>query len=1258
VSTLEVRLLGGLDVRVEGEPLPPIPRAGRALLAHLLLHRRRPVSRDAAAALFWPDLDPSRARRRLSHTLWQVQDAIGEHPAAAGWLVADVDRLQLDAGRAWIDIEEFERRLERLRPSVGTVPDWRRADRADLADAVDLYRGDLLPDVHETWVLPERERLGQLHLEALGWLVAMGKSQGDFEDALLYARRITHLEPLREDAHREVMRLCTLLGRPGDALRQYERVESVLAEELGTSPARETVQLRAFVDRQRQAPTEPRATEEVAPVVRLVGRDRERQVGVAALERALGSDASVVLVEGEPGIGKTRLVQELTDAARWRGFTVLQGAATPTGGRSPFGPVVGPLERELTPVRVEQLRPHVEPVWLPTAAALLPVLDRLRPAEPAVRLGGRDHADRLREALARIVLGLAAVDPVLLVLEDLHDADPETLAVVERLVRSLDHQRLALVITYRSAEARQRDEVWRTLRLVDEAAAPDRIDLAPLATFGVAELARAWLGSAPPAGLSHQLARETGGNPLFALETLVSLRQGGHLDRPDGHDFPIAGTLREAVTSRIAELDPATRDVLEAAALQPGGTDIHLLIDVLSGRQSGGEVAHHAAALVGRGLLVESQDGLVFRHEVLRRTVEDDIPPEAARRLHRAIAAALEDRGAGRPADLAAHLEAAGEDRAAGTAHHAAGRQAVTMHAYATAAVHLRRARDLAVGPSGLERRRALLTELESVLDVLGERDEQAAVLAELDRLVAPGSPGTADVGWRRARLAWATDDLEGAVAAARRVLDDETADVGLRQEVSTVLGRALQASGRLEEAAEVLRAELPAGPEADGAPTLAALHLALGSVLSARADYDAAEVHLTAAVELAEVHRDVRTIADARTALGLLRAERGDRAGALPAYGEALARCRDLGYRYGEAVALVNLANASWDRPAEALSHLTEAATVFRELGNERGAAIALVNRACVRHLDLGDDAGAASDGAEATAFFRRIGDDGTAAVAVAIEATVAAARGDGRRAISLIEDAAAPPSLWARMELTTAAGRVRLAAGDPAAAVAAARESERLALESGTLAQLVPSVEVLVEGLLAIGEVDEAVAATDRVMEAVASVEVERPHRLWWARHRALGAAGRDGEAAAALTRAVAAVEALLDDLPATLRPGAEQVPVHRSILAAETVSDAAGLRLWLAAADAPTGRPLTDEEVVEVIVTLPERGADEPEADHRQRAIVVLVRAASAAGAICTVEDLAEVLAVSVSTVRRDLGRLRTEGHELPTRGRRAG
>ncbi|MXM66549.1 hypothetical protein GR925_24760 [Streptomyces sp. HUCO-GS316] len=233
----------------------PLPPAAADLLAYLVLNRSLPRPREEIASTFWGELPTSQARRRLNTALWRLRQAIEppDTPRGTYLVIEAAETLGFNPeSDAVIDVERFEttvaplsRGCGRALPGTarrpGTAQELDEEAAAQLADAVLLYRGDLLEGTYHDWIITERERLLRLYLTALSRLVGWHRRTGDHDSALHYAHLLLDRDPLCEDAHRAVIQIHAAAGRRTHAVRQYQMCRQLLADELGVDPLPETL---------------------------------------------------------------------------------------------------------------------------------------------------------------------------------------------------------------------------------------------------------------------------------------------------------------------------------------------------------------------------------------------------------------------------------------------------------------------------------------------------------------------------------------------------------------------------------------------------------------------------------------------------------------------------------------------------------------------------------------------------------------------------------------------------------------------------------------------------------------------------------------------------------------------------------------------------------------------------------------------------------------------------------------------------------
>jgi len=362
-----------------------------------------------------------------------------------------------------------------------------------------------------------------------------------------------------------------------------------------------------------------------------VGRETELAVAAAAVRQLSEGRASALAIEGEAGIGKTRLVQSIVDDARALGIAVFWGQAHPFERTRPFGVVAAAMG-------LSRRSPD------PRSAAIGGLL---------AGEGAGDFQYRVVEEIVDVVETACAERPVLLVAENLHWADSASLLAILSVARELPLAALLVVVTARRSPLP--DEV---VRLLDDLAAAGArtLQLKPLEPDDVALLARRMLGASPGPALTAMLDK-AGGNPLWLVAILRALADGGMLrrdgDRVEPTTFELPFSLSDLVIRRLRYLPAATLELLQVTAVLGDAVSLRDVAAV-AGRPPA-EVVGQLQAAFDAQLLDEADDRVVFRHQLVHDAIYQRVPPPARRLLHRRAAVALMAAGADR-LDVADHL--------------------------------------------------------------------------------------------------------------------------------------------------------------------------------------------------------------------------------------------------------------------------------------------------------------------------------------------------------------------------------------------------------------------------------------------------------------------------------------------------------------------------------------------------------------------------------------------------------------------------
>jgi DNA-binding SARP family transcriptional activator len=648
----------------------------QSLLAYLVLHRHAPQTRRNLSFLFWPDASEVQARANLRKALYDLRKLL---PKLDDFVQIDAQALQwCNRTETTLDVEQFAASLAQANQAEA-----QEARRAALEQAVALYTGDLLPACYDDWLLLERERLRQQYVTALEQLIGILEQQHELASALAYAQRLLHNDALHESTYRLLMRLHVRNGDRATALRIYHTCVTLLQQELGVEPSSETQQL---YQRLLNAPSAPvvRPNDHLPATKRtgsLVGRQLEwkhlQSTWSAAASGSHTRPPHVVLVTGEAGIGKTRLIEELHD------WVVRQGGATATArcyaaeGQLALAPVADWLRTDALRAALSAL----DETWLIEISRLLPELLVERPELPRPSpLTESGQRLRLFKALTQVVL--AGSQPLLLAIDDLQWCDRETIEWLHYLLRCEPQRPLLLAASARPEAVGANHPLHALILYLRATEQVTEIELGPLNPQATAQLAGEVAGQDLNAEAATHLYAETEGNPLFVVEMVRGQWAHGVTDHDDLKPTPPAGALAQKVDaeyqyqpsvlpakvhaiiqSHLAQLSPEARQLAELAATI--GRSFTLSVIAKASDADEETLVRGLDELWQRRVIREQEaDAYDFSHEKIREVAYGEISRVRQQHLHRRIAQALEavhvvdlDVVSGR---IAAHYEQAG----------------------------------------------------------------------------------------------------------------------------------------------------------------------------------------------------------------------------------------------------------------------------------------------------------------------------------------------------------------------------------------------------------------------------------------------------------------------------------------------------------------------------------------------------------------------------------------------------------------------
>jgi DNA-binding SARP family transcriptional activator/tetratricopeptide (TPR) repeat protein len=646
---LEIRLLGELELLRDGQALRlPASKKSRALLGYLVA-TGRPQLRERLCELLWEGPDDPRAALRWSLT--KIRPLLGDQR-----IVADREHVAFEACGAAIDVANVGQ-------LVGTGAN--EAPTESLRLAATLFRGELLegldlPDCYRfaQWLAGEREAARTLRLRIISTLVE--RCRTDPQEALRWARAQVALDPTSEAAHAEVLRLLGDLGRAREALQQYESCRRILELELGARPSGQLERARMALGQVAAEPPVPqpaRTVPRALPLPSLVGRLALRSMLRDATATAVtGHARGVVLFVGEPGIGKSRLLEEAKALTLAAHGSVLAGRAFEAEMVRPYGPWIDAL-------RSARLS-GAEYAAQPDLAPLLPELGTPS-AQPPDR-------NRLFDAVVQL---LGRAGQATLILDDLHWIDEASAALLHYVARALGDSHLLIACGARPGELADNPAALRLVRALAREGLLAQHSLGPLDADETAELVR----TLDPSLDLGRVVADSEGNPLFALEIARSLASGAPSSLSD--------SLEGLIADRLGRLDDRTRELLPWAAALGHGFSPEILAQV-----AGLPLPDLLAAveeLESRSVIrVVSQSGYDFAHDLIRQAAYRQLSGPRRRLVHLQIAramATLSDPEGALAGELAHHASLGGDSELAARSCLRAGERCWRMFANAEA---------------------------------------------------------------------------------------------------------------------------------------------------------------------------------------------------------------------------------------------------------------------------------------------------------------------------------------------------------------------------------------------------------------------------------------------------------------------------------------------------------------------------------------------------------------------------------------------
>lgn len=659
-----------------------------ALLAFLTLERRA-HSRETLAGLLWGESPEAEARASLRQALKHLRDSVGD------LLRADRSVVEL-TGPIACDVLEFLAAAERDPTQAGAFEVARFLQGFSIRHA----------PAFEEWVASTRTALLRRQHQVLDRLAREAMTQWRWRDAAELADRWLAGDPVSDEAAQLAVEARYLAGNRSAALSRYAEFRTQLQAEAGCEPSRA---LQALVQRIEA----DRATRDSRPITdewyahapsfeaSLVGREPQWKALTAAWKRVNRGDGRIVLLEGESGVGKSRLADEFL---RWivaEGGTVLRGRCYDRRAGVPYEPVVEALRGALVAPGLAGTSPE----WLVEVARLVPELRERFPGLPAAPAAEAAESWRLFEGVAQLLGTLAAERPVAIVIDDFQWCDEDSASLLRFLARRLERAPVLWLGLLTLGEVERDAPASRLCRVLRAKAHADVISLGPLTEAEVWQLIREMghvTGPNQARRFAARLFRITAGNPFYVIELLKTMFAQGLLamDAQTGEwtvapaelvgsrEVPVSQTVQDVIAERVDRLPGELRDALITIAVSGSGCRPDVLSHVH------GISRLHAAAigdgLVDRHLVVESGGAYRCIHPVIAHLVRDGLTASRRQEVHRSLALALArvlrpEEVPDRAGELARHAERGDEPELAYRYALVAAEHAVARYAYTEA---------------------------------------------------------------------------------------------------------------------------------------------------------------------------------------------------------------------------------------------------------------------------------------------------------------------------------------------------------------------------------------------------------------------------------------------------------------------------------------------------------------------------------------------------------------------------------------------
>ncbi|MBI3660427.1 tetratricopeptide repeat protein [Candidatus Acetothermia bacterium] len=990
---LRIQLFGNFQIWRDDELIPSEAwetKIAKSILKILLTEPGRVFSQDELLEYLWPDLDPKKASASLRVRLSELRHVLEPDlkrkkgtPSSyiltrpTGYCFNTESEHSLDTqefsefadqGKAFEQAEKFEE----------AIKTYERA--------AELYQGNFLAEDHYAdWALPYTEKWRQAFLSVLAQLADCHARLGQYQRAIARCRQVQRIEAHREEIYRQLMLYYYLSGNQNEALQTFEQCRKALADSLDVEPSPATQELYQQILR-REIPGidekyQPASVQRQAIPYSLgrtpfVGRTKEYAELVHYLKEAQNGHGHFVLVNGEAGVGKTRLIQEAIayvqhQWAKDKKIKTWTGKSQDLEIKLAYQPILEALRQGLAALQLSNLE-SIPSRWLAEVAELVPELRELAPNLPKkteTSINPEQARSQLFEGLAQFLLGIAQPTFLVLFLDDVQWADSGTIDFLHYFLPQLENSKILLLGTCRSEEIFSNKPLQRLMQLGSRTGLLHQIELQRLPATAVAEFLEKLAPALPSSHrelFSQQIYHETEGNPFFIVSILQNCFEEGALQiTPEGAWTPVPmessralmlpREIQEAIQRRVQRLGEREQELLRVAAVAGHRFEFELLQSAWGAPEV--DTLEALEGLLSAQLVIQADNTYQFGHDKIREVVYESVSAPRRRLWHKRSGESVEKLYQKRLEEhygfIAHHYARAGEFDIAWKYMTLALERCVKRYQHKEGLELVERGLELLKESEARysekeiwERRFAILAKRVEMNRILADREKEAADISELFELAQKlnDEAKLAQAHESRCRLYLNTGKYpeglsEGQHALAlRRNLQDKNGEgmaLLLLGVIHQYLGEYQMALDHYEQAHKIRKELEDKAGEAAVLNNIGTIHDALGA-------YDLALQSYQETYQIRKALENKRGEEMALANIGLVYRNLGRYSEALEHYRQAYRLCLEIRDKRGEALILANIGDAFRHQQdyAEAIEHYRKAHELYREMQSRREEA------------------------------------------------------------------------------------------------------------------------------------------------------------------------------------------------------------------------------------------------------------------------------------------------------------------------------